>query len=458
MKFLFVHQNFPGQFLHIVRHLIRSGTHEVVFISENNDNVISGVRRVIYRKPVSPPDATHPGAREFALALSRADAVAQAASTLKGLGFTPDIIIGHHGWGELLNLHDIFPASPILGYFEFFYHSDGFDVGFDPEFPTMPDMLPRIRAKNAINLVALNNPGWGQTPTLFQRSTYPSWALDKISVLREGVDLDLCSPDPKAARHTLHIKDVTISPKDRLITYVARDLEPYRGFHVFMRSLPRILKECPKARVVLVGGDGVSYGARLAHTTWRQYMLAELQGQLDLDRVHFVGKVTYDEFRALLKRSDAHVYLTYPFVASWSLREAMAMGCAIVGSATEPVNEFIEDGSTGLLAPFLEPRKIADAVLTLLDNRKQAQMLREAARTQAEATLCLNDYLTRYEDLIEQVSGLSPSADVAPQPRKRSPRKPVAQSAAASKKSSPSKAVPKTPVSAKSRSGTLLPT
>ncbi|MCH4091824.1 glycosyltransferase family 4 protein [Acetobacter sp.] len=458
MKFLFVHQNFPGQFLHIVRHLIRSEAHEVVFISESNENIISGVRRVIYRKPVAPPEATHPGAREFALALSRADAVAQAASTLKDLGFVPDIIIGHHGWGELLNLQDIFPASPILGYFEFFYHSDGFDVGFDPEFPTVPDMLPRIRAKNAVNLVALNNPGWGQTPTLFQRSTYPSWALDKISVLREGVDLELCSPDSKAARHTLHIKDVTISPKDRLVTYVARDLEPYRGFHVFMRSLPRILKECPKARIVMVGGDGVSYGARLAHTTWRQYMLSELQGQIDLDRVHFVGKVTYDEFRALLKRSDAHVYLTYPFVASWSLREAMAMGCAIVGSDTDPVREFIESGRTGLLAPFLEPRKIADAVLTLLDNSKQAKILREGARAQAEATLCLNDYLMRYEDLIEQVSGLSPSADAAPSPRKRGSRKPTQQSAAASRKSRPAPVTAKTTSTAKTRSKALLPT
>ncbi|MFT8719082.1 glycosyltransferase family 4 protein [Acetobacter sp.] len=452
MKFLFVHQNFPGQFLHIVRHLVRSGRHEIVFISENNDNVIPGVRRVLYRSPTPAPEGTHAGAREFALGLSRADAVAQAAMTLKNLGFVPDIIIGHHGWGELLNLQDVFPTSPVLGYFEFFYHSNGLDVGFDPEFPAMPEMLPRIRAKNAINLQALNNPGWGQTPTLFQRNTYPSWALDRISVLREGVNLDLCCPDKKAARQSLTVNGVTISPKERLVTYVSRDLEPYRGFHVFMRALPRILKECPQARIVMVGGDGVSYGARLAHTTWRQHMLSELEGQLDLDRVHFVGKVSYDDFRALLKRSDAHVYLTYPFVASWSLREAMAMGCALVGSDTDPVREFLEDGRTGLLVPFIEPDRIAEGVLTLLENRKLAQSLREAARAEAERTLCLNDYLARYEDLIEQVSGIAPSQ--IPAPKTKSTVKATGAKTARSKpQAKPTASKPATRV--KSRSGSL---
>ncbi|NHO32131.1 glycosyltransferase family 4 protein [Acetobacter fallax] len=427
MKFLFVHQNFPGQFLHIVRHLAKSGSHDVVFISEGNENAIPGVRRVIYRMPPRPSETIHPGAREFDLGLTRADAVAKAAMTLRNLGFVPDIIIGHHGWGELLNLEDVFPGAPLLGYFEFFYHTDKYDVGFDPEFPVVPEMLPKIRAKNAINLQALNNPGWGQTPTLFQRNTYPEWAQSRITVLREGVDLDLCAPDPKASKRTLKIKDVTISPKDRLVTYVSRDLEPYRGFHVLMRALPRIQKECPQVRVVMVGGDGVSYGSRLVNGTWRERMLSELQGQLDLSRIHFVGKVSYDDFRALLKRSDAHVYLTYPFVASWSLREAMAMACPIVGSNTAPVREFIDDHRTGLLTPFTKPERIAESVLELLDDRRLAGRLGEAARADAEATLCLGDYLSRYEDLIEQLTGQSPSCVEAPKSRTRRVSRPVAE-------------------------------
>lgn len=403
MKYLFVHQNFPGQFLHIVRHLVRSGKHEVVFISEGNANAIPGVRRVLYRMPDGAGQDGHPAVREFDRALTRADAVAKAALNLKNLGFIPDIIIGHHGWGELLNLQDVFPQSPLLGYFEFFYHTDNHDAQFDPEFPMSTEFLPRIRAKNAINLQALSDPGWGQTPTRFQWSVYPEWAREKISILREGVDLDLCKPDPGAARRTFRLRDITISPREKLVTYVSRDLEPYRGFHVLMRALPKILKECPKAHIMLVGGDGVSYGARLSHGCWREKMLEEVGDQLDLSRVHFLGKVPYDDFRALLQRSDAHVYLTYPFVASWSLREAMAMGCAIVGSKTAPVEEFIKDEETGLLVPFLDPDAIADGVLELLEDSHFAKELRQNARAEAEATLCLNTYLNHYDALIEQV-------------------------------------------------------
>lgn len=404
MKYLFIHQNFPGQYLHLVRHLVRQGGNEIVFISEDNANVIPGVRRVRYRVPRMATDRAHPGVRDLDMGLMRADAVAKAAQTLKTLGFVPDIILGHHGWGELLNIQDVYPNVPVLGYFEFYYHTEpGFDVDFDPEFPMAPEVIPLVRAKNTVNLLALTNPGYGQTPTEFQKSTYPRWAQDNITVLREGVDLEMCRPDPKAAKKTLKVGDVRITPKHKLVTYVARDLEPYRGFHEFMRALPRVLDEQPDAQVVVVGGDGVSYGARLPSGCWREIMLEELKGKLDLSRIHFVGKVSYETFRALLQRSDAHVYLTYPFVASWSLREAMAMGCALVGSATAPVEEFIKDGETGLLAPFTEPERIADAILELLTNKPLAKRLRAAVRQEAERSLCMASYLADYEKLIARL-------------------------------------------------------
>ncbi|GBR49689.1 glycosyl transferase [Acetobacter pomorum] len=404
MKYLFIHQNFPGQYLHIVRHLVQNDNNEVVFISEDNQNVIKGVRRVRYRMPRGAAVQAHLAVRELDMGMVRASEVERAARTLKNLGFHPDIIIGHHGWGELLNIQDVYPDVPVLGYFEFYYHTEpGFDVGFDPEFPLQPQMLPIVRAKNAINLLALTAPGYGQTPTDFQKSAYPAWAADKISVLREGVDLDACKPDPKLAKKTFNLGDIKITPKNKLITYVSRDLEPYRGFHVFMRALPRILEEEPNAHVIMVGGDGVSYGAPLASGCWREKMLQELEGQLDLSRVHFVGKVDYRDFLRLLQRSDAHVYLTYPFVASWSLREAMAIGCAIVGSATAPVQEFLTDQETAILVPFTEPDKIASGVLELLRNKPLATRLRRAVREKAEHTLCIKAYLAEYENLIEHV-------------------------------------------------------
>ncbi len=402
-----MHQNFPGQFLHLLRHLTRQNTHEggdneIVFISEPNQNVIPGVRRVSYRMTRGAHAETYQAAQEFEVATLRADLVARAARTLKQLGFEPDIIIGHHGWGELLNIRDVFPKAGLLGYLEFYYHTDKFDVGFDPEFPNDPAMFPRVRAKNAVNLLALTNGGRGQTPTLFQRSTYPDWAHGQISVLSEGVNLDICAPDPQAAKQDFILNDIVVRADEKLVTYVSRDLEPYRGFHIVMRSLPRILQARPDARIILVGGDGVSYGARLVDSTWREHMLREVGNSLDLSRVHFVGKLDYTSYSGLLKRSDTHIYMTYPFVASWSLREAMATGCAIVGSQTEPVEEFIRHRKTGLLTPFHNPRKLADSVLEILEDRALSQRLRRAVRREAVRTLAMDDYLANYEVLIRE--------------------------------------------------------
>ncbi|MCQ8239655.1 glycosyltransferase family 4 protein [Rhizosaccharibacter radicis] len=402
MKYLFVHQNFPGQFVHLLRHLVDQGEHDIVFISEPNDRQIAGVRRIFYKMPRGPWPDTHATAQEFEVAMLRAEIVATTAQTLKGLGFEPDIIIGHHGWGEMLNLRDVFPRSPLLGYLEFYYHTHDLDVGFDPEFPDDPAMFPRVRAKNAVNLLALTNGGMGQTPTLFQRSTYPAWSHDRIAVLHEGVDLDVCAPDPSAAGRPFVLGDLRISPDQKLVTYVARDLEPYRGFHVIMNALPRILDSRPDVQVVMVGGDGVSYGARLSHSCWREVFLDRLGDRIDRSRVHFPGRLDYATYAELLKRSDAHVYLTYPFVASWSLREAMASGCAIVGSDTAPVREFISDRKTGLLASFHHPERVADAVLELLENRNLNTRLRRAARREAERSLGMADYLRNYEGLIER--------------------------------------------------------
>ena len=174
LKFLFVHQNFPGQFLHIARHLVAAGLHEVVFITEPNANEIPGVRKVSYARPNLDSPETHIAARELDNGVRRADAVYRTACGLKQLGFTPDIVIGHHGWGEMLNLRDVWPDAPMLGYMEFYYQHDKADVGFDPEFPSHSLDHPRIRAKNAINHIALNLGGASQTPTEWQRQPIPT--------------------------------------------------------------------------------------------------------------------------------------------------------------------------------------------------------------------------------------------------------------------------------------------
>jgi len=403
MRYLFVHQNFPGQFVHLLRRLARQDTHELLFLTENKTASMRGVRKMMHATTRKPGAGVHEAAREFEIAAIRAHSVADSARKLQSLGFEPEIIIGHHGWGEMLNLQDVWPSSPLLGYFEFFYNTHGHDVNFDPEFPIKPADFPRVRAKNTINLLALNSPGHGFTPTQYQLSTYPEAARRKITWLPEGVNLELCKPDPSLRKREATIAGYRITPSEKLITYVVRDLEPYRGFHVFMRALPHILKARPDARVILVGGDNVSYGARPPKGTWRERMLEELHGELDLTRVHFAGRVAYETYIKLMQRSDAHVYLTYPFVASWSLREALAMGCALVGSDTAPVREFVSHEQTGLLTPFLEPEAIATSVLRLLSDTRLANRLRRNARAWAEQHLALDDYLDAFEALIEKV-------------------------------------------------------
>lgn len=405
MRLLFVHQNCPGQYVHLVRHLAAAGRHEIVFITEPNDNRIDGVRKVPYRPPALPPPGTiHDAARDFDIAMRRAEAVAATARSLRQLGFTPDVIIGHHGWGELLNLADVWPDAPIAGYLEFYYRLQGCDVNFDPEFPMRPEEFARVRAKNAVNLLALGLDRQAQTPTEWQLSTYPAWAREQITLLREGADLDLCRPDPQARRGVLEVGGMRVGPNDKLLTYVSRDLEPYRGFHVVMRALPRILAARTDVKVVLVGRDGVSYGAPPPRGTWRQQMLEELGESIDPARVALPGRIDYAMYRRLLQRSDAHVYLTYPFVASWSLREALAMGCAVIGSDTPPVREFIVPEETGLLVPFHDPAALAEAVLRVLEDRALARRLREGARRFATDRLDMRDTLAGYVAMIARLA------------------------------------------------------
>ena len=420
MRFLFVHQNFPGQFLHVVRHLVKAKKHDIVFISENNDNIINGVRKVPYTKPLPAAAETHIAARELDGAVRRADAAGRMAANLKLLGYEPDIVIGHHGWGEMLNIRDVWPKVPMLGYLEFYYQPLGIDVGFDPEFPTGVDDFPRIRAKNAVNHIALNLDAEGQSPTEWQISTYPEWARKRINLLWEGVDLDICKPNPKVRRAPLTLGGMTIEPSDKLITYVSRDLEPYRGFPLMMRAIPYLLRVRKDIKIVMIGGDGVSYGNAPAQGgTWRDLMLKEIGVGFDPSRAVFPGRVPYDVYLSVMQRSDAHIYLTYPFVASWSLREALAIGCAIVGSDSQPVREFITHGENGLLASFFDPPALAKAAVELIEDSELNRRLRQNARRYAEARLSMVDYLKNYDALIERMTGMTLPVSEPAVPAKR---------------------------------------
>jgi glycosyltransferase involved in cell wall biosynthesis len=289
-------------------------------------------------------------------------------------------MVGHNGWGEIWYLKDVFPTTPLLGYFEFFYRLRGADVGFDPSIKVDLDTGPRIRTKNLGNLLGLEAADLGQCPTEWQRSLYPARYRSMLEVTHEGIDTDLLKPDP-AARFELASANLVLSAADEVVTYVARNLEPYRGFPSLMQSLPAILERRPKAQVVIVGGDGTSYGAPPpGGVTFRQQQLDQLQDSLDLSRVHFAGKIPYSRFINLLQISSAHVYLTYPFVLSWSMLEAMSAQCLLIASDTPPVREVIRDGENGLLVDFFSPQQIAQRVTDVLADRNAFAAIRQAAR------------------------------------------------------------------------------
>jgi glycosyltransferase involved in cell wall biosynthesis len=366
MKILFVHQNFPGQYLHLARHLGTQPGNEVVFITQRTDATLPGVKNIVYKPHRGVTQNQHHYLVDTEAGLLNAQAVARIALDLKQAGFVPDVMLGHNGWGETWYLKDVYPDTPLIGYFEFFYRFRGADVGFDPAEPDIFDTAPRIRTKNLGNLIGLDASDMGQMPTQWQRSLYPKEFQHKLYVTHEGIDTGLVKPDPDA-RLSLPDAGIELTRDDEVVTYVARNLEPYRGFPGFMRSLPAILEQRPNAQVLIVGGDEVSYGHRLPEgQTHKQRMLAELGSTLDLKRVHFLGKVPYSVFLKILQISRVHVYLTFPFVLSWSMLEAMSAECLVVGSKTAPVEEMIRDGENGFLVDFFSTTAISERVVEVL--------------------------------------------------------------------------------------------
>ena len=366
MKILFVHQNFPGQYLHLAKHLGSLPGNEVIFITQRRDGALPGVRKIVYKPHRTVTKHVHHYLHETEAGLLNAQTVARIALNLQSSGFVPDVMAGHNGWGEIWYLKDVFPQTPLIGYFEFFYRLQGADVGFDPREKRIFDDAPRLRTKNMGNLLALDAADLGQCPTWWQKSRYPPQYQDKLHVVHEGVDTRVAAPDPDA-RLPLPGFGLELSMDDEIVTYVARNLEPYRGFPYFMRSLPAILAQRPRARVLIVGGDEVSYGHRLpAGQSHRQLLLNELGAALDPGRVHFLGKVPYATFLKILQISRVHVYLTYPFVLSWSMLEAMSAGCVLVASRTAPVEEVVRDGENGFLVDFFSPAEIAERVVSVL--------------------------------------------------------------------------------------------
>lgn len=385
MNILFAHNNFPAQFRNLASHLIAEGGHVVKAIGASTAPGLPNVTIMRYAPPQSLIGSAHPFARHFDFECRRGEQVLFAASALRASGFKPDFIFAHSGWGESLPLRAVFPAARIAIYCEFYYRADGQDVHFDPEGAYLgADGLTAVHCRNASTLLALAECDVGISPTQWQRSTFPKEFQTKIKVAHEGVDTDRAKPNDQAT--VLTPSGRALRRGEEIITFVARNLEPTRGYHVFLRALVDILRARPKAEVLIIGGDQTSYGPSPPDgRSWKEIYLEEVRDRIDLNRVHFLGQVPHATYLAVLQVSAVHVYLTYPFVLSWSLIEAMSVGCRIVASDTAPVREVIDD-SNGVLTPFLDARALAESTIEVLahptdyDGRARRARLTAVAR------------------------------------------------------------------------------
>ena len=405
LNVLFVHQNFPGQFKHLAPAIAALG-HRVKAMAIDGPG-LPGIELHRYRPSRSTSREVHPWAAEFETKVIRGEACAAAAARLKAEGYAPDLIVSNPGWGESLFLKDVWPDARLLALLEFYYAARGLDYDFDSEF-CRTDIARdgRLRAKNAHMLLTLDTMDWGVCPTHFQRSTLPRVYHDRTSVIFEGIDTEAVRPDPKAA---ISVNGRALRAGDEVITFVNRNLEPYRGYHIFMRALPEILEQRSNAVALIVGGDDVSYGARPpAGKTWKQIFHDEVKARLDVSRVHFLGRIPYATYLTLLQVSRCHVYFTYPFVLGWSCIEAMSAGCLVVGSRTPPVEEVIDHGRNGLLVDFFDVRALADAVVDVLAKPHHYRIQREAARqTVIERYDLKSICLPRHIALIERLAANS---------------------------------------------------
>ena len=437
MNILFIHQNFPGQFLHLARYAAAQPGNTVIGLGEAENIMrrgsLQGITTLGYTKPAGAGKETHHYLQNTEAETRRGQTVLRSLVTLRKQHFEPDVICLHPGWGEGLFIRDLFPHTPVIMLAEFFFRSGEADIGFDPEFPVSLDWLCSVRLRNTTQLISLEQANVCLSPTAWQASRYP-WYIQKRSVVQhDGIDTTFMCPSPHetltiqplatpgesmvVAVNETHIPStaeelqepkgppITFTRETPVITYMARNLEPYRGFHTFMRALPHIQKNHPDAHILIVGGTSTSYSpAPATAKNYKEQYLTELHSQLDLSRIHFLGRIPYLALRAMFRISRAHVYLTYPFVLSWSVLEAMACETPLVASNTAPVQEVATHEKTALLVDFFDPTAVAAAVQRTVDCPQEIAPMRSAARQMVVERFELKKCLAANYDLLQKAA------------------------------------------------------
>ena len=379
MKILLLHPNFPAQFLNLCLVLgPHSGT-EIVFLTQKKEGELPGVRKIYFDDSRESHPDTHPFVKSPESAILQGQSVCRAAMQLKSEGFEPDLILGHSGWGSTLFMRDLFPKAALVGYFEWFYHAEGADLDFDPDEKLNLLGKLRVRTLNLPFMMDLTACDGGICPTKWQWSQFPPEFQSKIMVCHDGVQTDRYAPQ-LGKRLSFPDLGINFNGTEEVVTYVGRGMETYRGFPQFMKAMEIVLKRRPNCHVVIVGAERIAYGGKKpdGYSSYKEWALKEVK--LDWSRVHFTGLLPRNRYLEVLQVSNVHIYLTFPYVLSWSMMEAMSTGCLLVASDTQPVREMIEDRKNGLLVNFFDVAAIAERTIEGLSHQRDFEGVRAAAR------------------------------------------------------------------------------
>lgn len=406
MNIVFIHYELPGQFLHLIRYLAKQPQYNVFGICHKNAEATndSSLYQQLYTYQPKQLDSssTHHYVTDLQRSVLNAQAVFEILQRclLQKIHF--DLAVAHTGWGETLYFKDSYPGTPLLGYAEFFFHAKGADAGFDPAYPLSKDRILQIKTLNAQLLLGMNECDALVTPTNWQKSLFPALWQKNINVIHEGVDVDICKPNQDI---TFTLPDGTqLSRQHEIVTYSARNLEPYRGFPVFLKAVERVCQRRPDCHIIITGGDQVSYSKKLADgECYREKCLQTVS--LPEGRVHFLGKVSHTTHIQLLQLSSVHIYLSYPFVLSWSFIEAMACGCVIIASDTPPVMDLLEPEINGIAVNFFDDEDMANQVDAVFNHPQRKKHLGQAAEKKIKQyyqhRFSINHYLNLFKQLLE---------------------------------------------------------
>ncbi len=400
MHVLFVHQNFPAQFGHVARYLVKREGFRCTFVSEKPPGHDEGVERIQYRLRSGATAKNHYCSRTFENAVWHTHAVYEALKQRPDV--KPDLIVGHSGFGSTLFLRELYDC-PIINYFEYFYRPTQSDMDFRPDFPSSELSRLRARARNAMLLLDLENCDAGYSPTKWQRDRLPTLFHQKVQAIFDGVDTELWRPLEGVPRR---LGDRTIPHDVRIVTYVSRGLESMRGFDIFMKMAKRLGDRRQDVVFVVIGEDRQCYGGDdkiTGEKSFKDWVFK--QDDYDLTRFIFPGHIPPPALARLFSISDLHVYLTVPFMLSWSLMDALACGTTVLASDTEPVREMIEHQRNGLLVDFFDIDGLVATADRVLDQPGDFRHLGQAGVEMIRSRYSLSDCLAQMLHLYEQVLG-----------------------------------------------------